>query len=77
MESINGSLSDRQRFRKTLQPGMRRASANPYPVRFSWLSILMLFIFLLIPACDSQQEADTTRGVSTAEEPVFVRRSDD
>ncbi len=49
---------------------MRRASANPYPVRFSWLSILMLFIFLLIPACDSQQEADTTRGVSTAEEPV-------
>jgi hypothetical protein len=30
----------------------------------------MLSILLLIPACDPQQESDTTRGVSTAEAPV-------
>ena len=39
-------------------------------MRILRLSCLLLSIFLLMAACDSQQESDTSRGVSTAEEPV-------
>ena len=70
MESINGPLPNRRRFRQASQPPRFGVSERVKPLRFSWRSCLMLLMFLLIPACDSQQESDTSRGVAPAGEPV-------
>lgn len=70
MESINGRRPNSLSFLKTIESRESGWSPSRRLMRNLGLSCLLLSIFLLVPACDSQQESDTGRGVSTAEEPV-------
>ena len=70
MESINGRRPNSLSLIKPIAPRRSGLSASRMLMRILWLSCLLLSIFILMAACDSQQEGEVKRGVSKAEEPV-------
>jgi len=70
MDSINGRLPIRLSSRETSGPDRIGWPASPKLMRLAVLGCLGLFLFIITLACDSRQEDQGERGVTTATEVI-------